>query len=56
MANALAPTRCSSFARYWTAAAISSFGTAVTAVAMPVLVVQLLQPSRSRSGGTAHGH
>jgi len=30
------------FARYWTAAAISSFGTAVTAVAMPVLVVQLL--------------
>ncbi len=32
----------SSFARYWTAAAISSFGTAVTAVAMPVLVIQLL--------------
>jgi hypothetical protein len=32
----------SSFARYWTAAAISSFGSAVTAVAMPVLVVQLL--------------
>lgn len=30
------------FARYWTAAAISSFGTAVTAVALPVLVVQLL--------------
>ncbi len=30
------------FARYWTADAISSFGTAVTAVAMPVLVVQLL--------------
>lgn len=33
----------SSFARYWTAAAISSFGSAVTAVAMPVLVVQLLR-------------
>ncbi|WZH38019.1 MAG: MFS transporter [Microbacterium enclense] len=30
------------FARYWTAATISSFGTTVTAVAMPVLVVQLL--------------
>jgi len=30
------------FVRYWTAAAISSFGSAVTAVAMPVLVVQLL--------------
>lgn len=36
-----APSR-SSFGRYWTAAAISSLGTAVTAVAMPVLVVQLL--------------
>ncbi len=32
----------SSFGRYWTAAAISSMGTAVTAVAMPVLVVKLL--------------
>lgn len=32
----------SSFARYWTAATISSFGTAVTAVAMPVLVIQVL--------------
>jgi len=31
-----------SFARYWCAAAISSFGTAVTAVAMPVLVVRTL--------------
>jgi MFS family permease len=39
-ASALPPR--SSFARYWTAAAISSFGSAVTAVAMPVLVVQLL--------------
>lgn len=36
------PAPRSSFARFWTAAAISSFGTAVTAVAMPVLVVQLL--------------
>jgi MFS family permease len=42
MADALAPPPRSSFARYWTAAAISSFGSAVTAVAMPVLVVQLL--------------
>jgi MFS family permease len=40
MGDALAPR--SSFARYWAAAAISSFGSAVTAVAMPVLVVQLL--------------
>jgi MFS family permease len=31
------------FGRYWAAATISSFGTAVTAVAMPVLVVQLLE-------------
>ena len=42
MGEALAPPPRSSFARYWTAAAISSFGSAVTAVAMPVLVVQLL--------------
>lgn len=42
MGEALDPSPRSSFARYWTAAAISSFGTAVTAVAMPVLVVQLL--------------
>lgn len=34
-----------SFARYWIAATISSFGTAVTTVAMPVLVVQLLAAS-----------
>jgi MFS family permease len=33
----------STFIRYWTAAAISSSGSAVTAVAMPVLVVQLLR-------------
>lgn len=33
------------FRRYWAAAAISSFGTAVTTVAMPVLVVQELHAS-----------
>lgn len=38
----VAPAPRSSFLRYWTAAAISSFGTAVTAVAMPVLVIQIL--------------
>lgn len=32
----------SPFARFWLAAAISSFGTAVTAVALPVLVVSVL--------------
>lgn len=37
------PAPRSSFARYWAAAAISSAGSAVTAVAMPVLVVQLLR-------------
>ena len=42
MGDALAPPPRSSFARYWTAAAISSFGSAVTAVAMPVLVIQVL--------------
>lgn len=42
MADVLAAVPGASFARYWTAAAISSFGSAVTAVAMPVLVVQLL--------------
>ncbi len=42
MGDALAPPPRSSFARYWTAAAISSLGSAVTAVAVPVLVVQLL--------------
>src|SRR5574338_1468529 len=35
--------RSTLFARYWCAAAISSFGTAVTAVAMPVLVVRTLE-------------
>jgi len=39
------PASRGSFARFWAAAAISSFGTAITAVAMPVLVVQLLHAS-----------
>ncbi|MBF4560639.1 MFS transporter [Microbacterium sp. VKM Ac-2870] len=38
------------FVRYWAAAAISSFGTAVTTVAMPVLVVQLLGASAFEVG------
>jgi len=42
MGHDQAPAPRSAFLRYWCAAAISSFGTAVTAVAMPVLVVQLL--------------
>jgi MFS family permease len=42
MGDAFTPPPRSAFARYWMAAAISSFGSAVTAVAMPVLVVQLL--------------
>jgi MFS family permease len=36
--------------RYWTAAAISSLGSAVTAVAMPVLVVQLLRATPFQVG------
>ncbi|WP_319805239.1 MFS transporter [Micropruina sonneratiae] len=32
----------SAFLRYWLGAALSAFGTAVTAVALPVLVIQLL--------------
>jgi MFS family permease len=38
------------FARYWTAVAISAFGTAITAVAMPVLVVQVLGASPVQVG------
>ena len=38
------------FGRYWTAATISSFGTAVTTVAMPVLVVQELDISTFLAG------
>lgn len=45
MADVLVAAPRSPFARYWAAAAISSFGTAVTAVAMPVLVIQLLDAS-----------
>lgn len=41
------PTR---FRRFWTAAAISSFGTALTTVALPVLVVQLLAASAVEVG------
>jgi len=39
-----------SFARYWAAATISSCGTAVTAVALPVLVVQDLEASAFEVG------
>lgn len=42
MGDALAPLPRSSFHRLWAAATISSIGSAVTAVAMPVMVVQLL--------------
>lgn len=42
MTDALGSAPRSSFIRYWTAATISSFGSPVTGVAMPVLVVQLL--------------
>lgn len=42
MGDAVVPAPRSPFLRYWTAAAISSFGSEVSAVAMPVLVVQLL--------------
>src|SRR5215475_5186731 len=42
MRAVLAPALRSSFARYWTGATISSFGSAVTAVAIPVLVVKSL--------------
>jgi MFS family permease len=45
-----APAPRSSFHCYWTAATISSFGSAVTAVAMPVLVVQLLDASPREVG------
>lgn len=42
MGEPATPTPRSTFARYWLAAAISSFGSAVTGVAMPVLVIQSL--------------
>lgn len=47
------PGGSSAFARFWAAAAISSFGTAVTAVAMPVLVVQLLHATPFEVGVVA---
>lgn len=50
MADAPATPPRSSFARYWGAAAVSSFGTAVTAVAMPVLVVQVLEATPLQIG------
>ncbi|WP_409483395.1 MFS transporter [Arsenicicoccus dermatophilus] len=43
-------TSRAAFARYWAGAAISSAGTAVTAVAMPVLVVQHLAASPTEVG------
>lgn len=39
------PARRSQFGRYWAAAAITSYGTAVTSVAMPVLVIEQLHAS-----------
>jgi MFS family permease len=42
MGDISTPAPGAPFLRFWSAAAISSFGSAVTAVAMPVLVVQLL--------------
>jgi MFS family permease len=42
MGDTVIPAPRSTFLRYWTAAAISSFSSALTAVAMPVLVIQLL--------------
>lgn len=42
MGEDLSPAARSSFARYWTASALSSFGSAVTTVALPVLVVEVL--------------
>lgn len=42
--------RSGAFARYWAAATVSSFGTSVSAVAMPVLLVQTLQASPTEVG------
>jgi len=42
--------RAPAFPRYWTAATISSFGTALTAVALPVLVVDVLRASPVQLG------
>jgi len=53
MEGVLDPAPRSSFARYWTAAAISSIGSAVTAVAMPVLVVQSLRATPFEVGAVS---
>ncbi|WP_341927315.1 MFS transporter [Nocardioides psychrotolerans] len=45
MPDAPPPLGSPSFGRFWAAATLSSFGTAVTTVAMPVLVVTTLQAS-----------
>lgn len=50
MADVRTAASRSSFTRFWTAAAISSFGTAVTAVAMPLLVVKVLHASEVEVG------
>lgn len=42
MGDAVAPDPRSAFMRFWAAATISSFGTAITAVAIPVLTIQVL--------------
>lgn len=42
MNDAPSTTRWPSFTQFWAASTISSFGTSVTAVAMPVLVIQVL--------------
>lgn len=42
MSDAPTSTRWPSFTQFWAASTISSFGTSVTAVAMPVLVIQVL--------------
>lgn len=45
MSDAPSPRDGPSFGRFWAAATLSSFGTAVTTVAMPVLVVKTLDAS-----------
>lgn len=45
MNGELPPGRWPSFTQYWAAATVSSLGTAVTAVAIPVLVIQVLGAS-----------
>lgn len=45
MGDAVTPGPRAAFLRFWAAATISSFGTAITAVAMPVLTIQVLSAS-----------